>query len=86
MNNRDMLSDSADLIAASIQIIHILYIDISRLQKDVDKRQKEMAEEVLHEKRRAYGDAEELMKKLRMNLDPTKNIYEVVRAGLSESL
>ena len=86
MNNRDMLSDSADLIAASIRITQILYIDITRLQKDADKRQKEMAEEVLHEKRRAYGDGEELMEKLRRNLDPTKNIYEMVRAGLSESL
>ena len=56
-----MLSDSADLIAASIEITHILYIDITRLGKDVDKRQKEMAEEVLHEKRRDYGDTEELM-------------------------
>ena len=81
-----MLSDSADLIAASIQIIHILCIDITRLQKDVDKRQKEMAEEVLDEKREDYGDAEELMYKLRRNLDPTKSIYELTRAGLSESL
>ena len=81
-----MLSDSADLIAASIQITHILYIDITRLQKDVDKGQKEMSEEFLHDKRRDYGDGEELMEKLRRNLDPTKNIYELVRAGLSESL
>ena len=81
-----MLSDSADLIAASIQIIHILCIDITRLEKDIDKRQKEISEEVLHEKRRDYGDADELMGKLRRNLDPTKNIYEMVRDGLSESL
>ena len=45
-----------------------------------------MAEEVLHEKRRTYGDAEELMDKLGRNLDPIKSIYEMVRAGLSESV